>query len=54
MIEEIIKVLETGLEKHWEIQLTNKYLLNILKMAQRNNENSESEADCYWVDMRWN
>jgi hypothetical protein len=46
-MENIIEILEKGLEKHWEIPLTNKYLLNILKMCRKNQQEYE---DYMWID----
>lgn len=37
----VIDVLEKSLEKHGETQLTNKWLLNILKIAQKKAEQDE-------------
>ena len=37
-LEDLIKILESSVEKHGEQPLTNKWLLNIYKMALRNQE----------------
>lgn len=37
-LDELIEVLEKSIEKHGESQLTNTWLLNILKVVQRNLE----------------
>jgi hypothetical protein len=34
-LDEIIEILEKSVEKHGEVPLTNTWLLNILRMAQR-------------------
>ena len=40
-IDKIIEVLEQGLEKHGEKPLTNKWLLNIIKLADKEIEEEE-------------
>ena len=47
-LDELIWVLEKSVEKHGEKPLTNKWLLNIVKMAQKNCEEDEHPWD--WVE----
>lgn len=45
-LEMLIDILEVSVTKNGEIPLTNRHLLNIMKMAQRNlNECDEDEID---------
>ena len=46
----VIDVLEKSVQKNGEIPLTNKHLLNILKMAE-NNEYHERDCNLTDVDM---
>lgn len=41
-IQELIEVLELGIEKHGEKPLTNKYLLNILRIVLKNIEREDN------------
>lgn len=45
-LEHIIMVLESSVDKHREKPLTNKWLLNIVKMAERNSVN------IYWDELQ--
>lgn len=44
IIKKIIEVLEKSVEKNGEIPLTNKHLLNIMKMIRRKQEYQELNA----------
>ena len=46
-IEELIKVLEISVQRNGEKPLTNKWLLNILKLTQKRLEQEEVEAEYY-------
>jgi len=47
MIDIIIDILEKSVEKNGEIQLTNKHLLNILKMAQRKEDHLDETYEVF-------
>lgn len=53
-MEEIIEILKSSVKKNGEILLTNKHLLNILKMAQKNIEDadiiSDLDFDSIWIN----
>jgi len=46
----LIEVLEHSVKKNGEVPLTNKYLLNILKMVERN---MQKDNDIYPYDPNW-
>lgn len=45
MIEDLIWVLEKSVDKNGEIKLTNKHLLNIIKMVKRKQLSDEHRGD---------
>jgi hypothetical protein len=49
-IQILIEILEKSVEKNGEKPLTNKWLLNILKQADRQIEREEAAADFYVND----
>lgn len=51
--DNLIETLEKSVEKNGEIPLTNKYLLNILKMTRRNIERLENSDIMYPYDPDW-
>lgn len=46
----LIKILEASVKKNGEIVLTNKHLLNILKLAEKEMERLSEESDKYGFD----
>jgi hypothetical protein len=50
MLDDLIRVLEISVEKNWEKQLTNKWLLNICKVANKKETMTEFE----WYEMQRN
>jgi hypothetical protein len=48
----LIEVLEHSVKKNGEVPLTNKYLLNILKMVERKVQ-EEDGRDYYHLDPNW-
>jgi len=49
----LIEILEKSIEKNGEKPLTNKWLLNILKQADKQIEKEEAAADFYANDPNW-
>lgn len=49
-IDILIEILEKSIEKNGEKPLTNKWLLNILKQANKQIKRKEAEADFYHFD----
>lgn len=49
-LDVLIEILEKSVEKNGEKPLTNKWLLNILKQAEKQMEREENEPDfdAYW------
>ena len=43
-MDNLIEILKKSVEKHWEKQLTNKRLLNILILAEKQEEYAERRA----------
>lgn len=52
-MKDLIDILEKSVEKNGEQPLTNKWLLNILKMAQDQKHKREEESNVYNYDPRW-
>lgn len=52
-LEELIEVLEISVKKNGEKPLTNKYLLNILKLTQRRLNQEEIEAENYGLKQEY-
>lgn len=48
----LIETLEKSIEKNGELPLTNKYLLNILKLTERRIEREEQKSD-FSFDPNW-
>jgi hypothetical protein len=48
-LEELIKVLEISVQRNGEKPLTNKWLLNILKLTQKRLEQEEIAAENYAI-----
>jgi hypothetical protein len=46
-------VLEHSVKKNGEVPLTNKHLLNILKIVHRKIQEEEAQADFYHFDPNW-
>lgn len=46
--EALIEILEESVKRNGEKPLTNKWLLNILKMAQRIEEREDLRSDAYY------
>lgn len=46
----LIEILEESVKKNGDKPLTNKWLLNILKQADRQIEKEEARADFYHID----
>jgi hypothetical protein len=44
-MENLIEILEESVMRNWEKPLTNKWLLNILKMSREKDENDEHYYD---------
>ena len=54
--EELLDILEQSVKKNGEIQLTNKHLLNIMKMAERRVERQgylDNIRECEYEACRW-
>ena len=49
----LIEVLEHSVKKNGEVPLTNKHLLNILKIVHRKIQEEEAQADFYHFDPNW-
>jgi hypothetical protein len=49
----VIKVLEESVKKNGEIQLTNKHLLNILRMADRWKQEAEEKNEMLDGSFEW-
>ena len=47
LVDELIEVLVSSVEKHGEQPLTNRWLLNIIRMAARNYESEYEERRGY-------
>jgi hypothetical protein len=49
-LEYLLEILEASLKKNGDIPITTKHLVNIIKMAQRNMEKDELQADMIGPD----
>lgn len=48
-LDSLVRVLESSVERHGEKPLTNRWLLNIIKMSQRNQSRKSRMDDWDWV-----
>jgi hypothetical protein len=49
----LIEVLEHSVKKNGEVPLTNKYLLNILKLIQKKQDEEDYRDNMYSFDPNW-
>ena len=49
-LDYLIDILESSVEKHGEKPLTNKWLLNIVKMAEKSARREEDYDDFGWKE----
>lgn len=49
-LEYLLEILEASLKKNGDIPITTKHWINIIKMAQRNMEKDELQADMIGPD----